>query len=161
MEDNLEHTEDKHGPAVKFPPPLVFVLVIAFAHLLNKVLPMGFADKVLLKAFGALIMAAGFILLAIAMLQFHRAKTHIEPWKPSTAIIDSGLFSRSRNPVYLCFCLVTIGLGFYWNNFWILLSFIPALYIVFKIAVEPEEVYLEKKFGSVYRDYQKRVRRWL
>jgi protein-S-isoprenylcysteine O-methyltransferase Ste14 len=161
MDDNAGFDQDGNGPGVKFPPPLVFVLAIGFAHLVNKVLPMGFADKAVLKAFGAFVMAAGFILLACAFIQFKRAKTDIEPWKASSSLIESGLFSRSRNPVYLCFCVITIGLGFYWNNFWILLSFLPALYLVFRIAVQPEERYLEKKFGAQYRDYQRRVRRWL
>jgi protein-S-isoprenylcysteine O-methyltransferase Ste14 len=151
MDDNAGFDQDGNGPGVKFPPPLVFVLAIGFAHLVNKVLPMGFADKAVLKAFGAFVMAAGFILLACAFIQFKRAKTDIVPWKASSALIVSGLFSRSRNPVYLCF----------WNNFWILLSFLPALYLVFRIAVQPEERYLEKKFGAQYRDYQRRVRRWL
>jgi protein-S-isoprenylcysteine O-methyltransferase Ste14 len=115
----------------------------------------------LLYAAGGLLVLAGLALVALSALQFRRARTHIEPWKPTSAIVSDGVFAYSRNPIYLGFCLVTIGLGCVFRNPWMILSCLPSAWVVFQIAIRREEAYLSAKFPQEYGTYRARVRRWL
>ena len=110
----------------------------------------------------------GVILCLIALylvislgLRFRREATSIEPWKPTTKIMSTGHYAYSRNPIYVAFCFIVIGIGLFQSSFWILISFIPAAFTVFQTAIAKEEKYLEKKFGEEYRNYKNSVRRWL
>jgi len=58
-------------------------------------------------------------------------------------------------------CAGPIGFGLIFGSLITLLSFIPALLIVYYTAVKKEEAYLETKFGQEYIDYKKAVRRWI
>ncbi|MBL4818923.1 MAG: isoprenylcysteine carboxylmethyltransferase family protein [Deltaproteobacteria bacterium] len=84
----------------------------------------------------------------------------MEPWKPTTQIISSGIYAYSRNPMYIAFGIVTIGTGIILNSLWITLSFIPSIVVIFFIAIKKEELYLENKFGQDYLSYKAKVRRW-
>ncbi|NQY64606.1 MAG: TIM barrel protein [Alteromonadaceae bacterium] len=155
----------KKGPAVKFPPPLVFVIFILIGYALQDVklfnITINPEMKSVTTAIGIITFLAGFAIIAISIFAFKRAKTHIEPWQPTSAIISTGLFAYSRNPIYLAFCLITIGVGIFLNNGWITLSFIPSAFIIFHIAIKKEELYLAEKFGEEYLQYKGKVRRWL
>lgn len=67
---------------------------------------------------------------------------------------------RTRNPIYLAFMVIGIGVGVILDNVWI--AFAQPLFVlaINKIAIECEERYLESKFGEEYRAYKSRVRRW-
>ncbi|MCJ8304221.1 isoprenylcysteine carboxylmethyltransferase family protein, partial [Shewanella sp.] len=90
-----------------------------------------------------------------------RVKTNIEPWKPTTKIISTGIYAYSRNPIYLAFCTIPLGLGLFFSHIWLMLSVIPACISVYYLAIRPEEAYLTEKFGDEYLAYRSRVRRWL
>jgi protein-S-isoprenylcysteine O-methyltransferase Ste14 len=92
---------------------------------------------------------------------FNRLKTHIEPWKPTSAIITTGIYGYSRNPIYVAFAVSTIGIGLMANSLWVVMSFLPASMAVYIVAIKKEEVYLEQKFGEEYLNYKNKVRRWL
>ncbi|MGH1461439.1 MAG: methyltransferase family protein [Neptuniibacter sp.] len=102
-----------------------------------------------------------FMLAITAALQFFKAKTHIEPWRPAQSLILSGLFRYSRNPIYLAFILFTLGLGISLNSLWVMLSTIPATWVLQRFVILKEERYLTAKFGKQYLEYCERVRRWL
>ena len=61
----------------------------------------------------------------------------------------------------LNFNIFPIGLGMFFDNLWILISFIPSSIIIYYIAIKKEEKYLEDKFGGEYLDYKNKVRRWI
>ena len=103
----------------------------------------------------------GIGIVILVAQSFKHAETNIEPWKPTTRIISTGIYAYSRNPVYAGFCLVSIGIGIFFNSFWILISFIPSAILVYYVAIKKEEIYLEKKFGEEYLYYKNKVRRWL
>jgi protein-S-isoprenylcysteine O-methyltransferase Ste14 len=75
--------------------------------------------------------------------------------------VSSGIFSISRNPIYVALCFANIGIGLILNSWWVLVSFIPAAILVYLITIKSEESYLERKFGDEYLAYKSRVRRWL
>jgi len=156
---NIEN--DKSGASVKFPPPLVFLTLILAAYGGHHFWPMRLGSLSGFKTIGVVIVIMGFCIAILAFRSFKRAKTNIEPWKPTTKIVSTGIFAYSRNPIYGALCLITIGTGAFFNSVWILLSFIPSAVIIYYIAIKKEEVYLEEKFGKEYLHYKNKVRRWL
>ena len=123
--------------------------------------PLGIGSSSGIKYIGVGVGMLGVGIVVLVSRSFKRAETNIEPWKPTTKIISTGFYAYSRNPVYAGYCLVTIGMGVFLNNFWILISFIPSAVLVYYIAIRKEEAYLEKKFGAEYTHYKTKVRRWL
>lgn len=156
----MDNEQDTSGAAVKFPPPLVFILGILIGYGLNTLWPAKLSDTGVGPA-GVVLVVLGLIIVALASVSFKRAHTHIEPWKPTSTIIDSGIFGHSRNPIYLAFCVITAGAGLVLNSLWVTLSVVPSIIAVYHIAISKEEQYLEAKFGDDYRAYKNRVRRWL
>ncbi|WP_126455807.1 methyltransferase family protein [Sulfuriflexus mobilis] len=153
--------EDKNGASVKLPPPVVFILFILIAYGIHYYfLAVEISSMSFLFYIGSFFVTLGLTTLLVATVSFKRAQTNIKPWKPTTKIISTGIFSYSRNPIYLAFCIVTIGIGLIVNNLWITLSFIPSISVIYFTAIKKEESYLEKKFGQDYLAYKEKVRRW-
>jgi protein-S-isoprenylcysteine O-methyltransferase Ste14 len=90
-----------------------------------------------------------------------RAGTNVEPYKPTTAIVDKGPFAYSRNPLYLCLLAVYLGIALLSGSGWLLILGVPLLLIMRYGVIAREERYLETKFGETYLAYKRRVRRWL
>jgi protein-S-isoprenylcysteine O-methyltransferase Ste14 len=157
----MSETNDTKGPAVKIPPPVVFFGFMLIAIFIQRSYPILLPRFVFLEIVGALIMLAGVVVGIFALLGFRRVGTHVEPWKPSSAIVDDGVFSFSRNPMYVGMSMLVIGFGLFQGNAWVLLSVIPATVTIYFVAIKKEEAYLERKFGDDYLAYKKRVRRWL
>ena len=106
---------------------------------------------------------AGLATGAMGIASFVRAKTTVNPMKPASAsaLVVSGLYARSRNPMYLGLLLILIGWAVYLSNglaFLLLLAFI--LYMN-RFQIEPEERALISLFGQEFVAYKSRVRRWL
>lgn len=149
--------------AVRFPPPLVFLIGIAIGVALEYGVvpaPLPLARGVTVLA-GLVLVAAGIALVRSARVHHVRTGQNPAPWKPSPALIFEGPYRFTRNPMYLAATIVQIGVGVAFNNLWIALFALPALAAVHFIAVRPEETYLTEKFGSAYAEYRRRVRRYL
>jgi protein-S-isoprenylcysteine O-methyltransferase Ste14 len=157
----LQSHEDKRGPGLKFPPPLLPLALIGSAYLADIYLPLPINEYPALWLTGLVVVIAAMCLAAIALLQFLRAKTHVEPWQPTTFIIQSGLFRYSRNPIYLSFCCATLGCGLMLNSWWVIAAVLPLGYLLQQLVIRHEETYLQQKFGDTYLAYQRRARRWL
>jgi len=154
-------TADKKGPAVKFPPPLIFIGFLLAGYGLQQTTPIGFGMASWGKLIGSTLVTGSIVILFVLLMTYLRAKTSIEPWRPTSQLITTGLYRYSRNPIYAVFCLFNIGVGCYLNNLWIALSFLPSVLIVYFIAIRKEEAYLQSKFGTQYLAYKNNVRRWL
>lgn len=150
---------DKAG--VVAPPPLIYLGAIVAGALIERVwrarLPVGGWGRVA----GLLLIAAAVILAASAVRAFSRAKTSPKPHKPTTAIVTSGPFRFTRNPIYISFTLVQLGIALMTASAWTLALLIPVLLVVRLGVVAREERYLKRKFGDEYLSYTRRVRRWL
>ena len=157
----MESDNDSKGPGVRIPPPIIAFSVIGLAYGLEQLLPLPITESSQILYFGILVLSISIIIIAIAAFSFYRAKTHIEPWKPTTSIISQGIFSLSRNPIYLAFCLSCPGFGLIFNSWWLVLSCIPLMGLLYFLVIRLEEAYLSHKFGEEYLQYMRRVRRWL
>ena len=146
---------------VKFPPPLIFLLLIVLGYGLHRAIPVGIGIPEAFTNLGIAITLFGMAVVILIMGAFKRSSTAIEPWKPTSSLITTGFYRWSRNPIYAGFCLFNIGIGIALNSLWIVISFVPGAILVYYIAIAKEEAYLEREFGEEYLAYKRKVRRWL
>jgi protein-S-isoprenylcysteine O-methyltransferase Ste14 len=98
--------------------------------------------------------------MARALWRFRLAGTHVEPWKPSTALVSLGIYKRTRNPMYQAFGLFVLGLAFAFASDWTFLLLPIGVLVMHFGVVRREERYLEAKFGDSYREFRERVPRY-
>lgn len=154
-------TEKKDNPGVIAPPPLIFLSGLILGGIVTYFYPFPMMIGGLAVILGNLLFLSGIAVIAIIYLQMKRAKTNIEPWKPTTKILDTGFYGISRNPIYLGLALIYLGISCFFNSIWFL-PFLPiVLFVIHYGVILREEKYLESKFGEEYLDYKKRVRRWI
>lgn len=150
---------------VRFFPPGIPLATIALGVALQYTWPLSIAfglPSSLRHAAGALIVAGAIVVLgAWPVILFRRGGQSANPWKPTSHIERRGPFRITRNPMYLQMVLVCIGVALYAANGWILLLTPLAVWALQRLAIEPEEAYLERKFGERYLAYKREVRRWL
>jgi len=147
---------------VVVPPPLLYVGGFLVGLALDWLLPLGRLPR------SRFLMAVGIALLLVqlplgvaAFRAMRRAGTQVNPYKPTTAMVTSGVFRISRNPIYLSFTLLYLGLVLLLGTVWPLCLLVPVLVVMQRGVILREEQYLEARFGEAYRRYRERVRRWL
>jgi protein-S-isoprenylcysteine O-methyltransferase Ste14 len=154
-------TEPKDHADVKIHPPILVVIHIVVAYVLGQLIPLPFAVSPLVENIGFAFVVMGFLLGVGALLEFRRAHTTLDPHGNVSEIVTGGIYRFSRNPIYLGFALMILGIplnsGIYWG-----VVLVP-VFILFctQLVIRHEEAYLEKKFGDFYTSYKSRVRRWL
>jgi protein-S-isoprenylcysteine O-methyltransferase Ste14 len=155
-------TTDHADVAIK--PPFLFLAAFAIGCLLSLVVPigpgLGSANGTAL-ATGLAFVLIGFALAAWSARAFHLAGTSVVPGDTAAALVTSGPYKITRNPIYIGFILVYFGLAIILTSMWMLLLLIPVLFILQRGIVEREEAYLEREFGDAYRKYKAKVPRWL
>ncbi len=142
-------------------PPLIVVATLALGLLIHFVWPMRFLPRTDALWLGALLIVVSIPLVIGAVRQLANAKTAFDVRKPTTEIVDGGVFRMSRNPTYLSMMLGFLGIAFLMDSLWLLLLALPLLIMLQKGVIEPEERYLEQKFGEKYLSCKARVRRWI
>jgi len=156
------NTTDHADVAIK--PPFLFLGALAIGCLLSLVVPigpgLGSANGTPL-ATGLAFVLIGFALAAWSARVFHLAGTSIVPGDAAAALVTSGPYKVTRNPIYIGFVLLYFGLAIILTSVWVLALLIPVLIVLQRGVIEREEVYLERQFGGAYRNYQARVPRWL
>ncbi len=110
---------------------------------------------------GPLFLGMGLSIIALSFREFAKAKTTLRPDRGANALIRTGPFAYSRNPLYVAVMIVIIGIGVWVNSLWIIGMLIPLFFFMSRAVIAPEERYLESKFGQEYLDYKRLVRRWL
>ena len=145
-------------------PPLALVILIAVAMWGASLL----VQSTDLSLEARLIAAATFILLGCGIslagvLSFRRAKTTVNPTKPNStsALVDSGIYGITRNPMYLGFFFILIGWACFLANALALLG--PVSFVIYmnRFQITPEERALSGIFGAEFNAYKAKVRRWL
>ncbi len=156
----VESKRDSPGVLV-FPPGLV-AGTLGVGLLLHALrpwrLPITEATRILLSV-ALLTAAAALGLWGQSTMQ--GAGTNIDPRKPVTAIVTSGPFRFTRNPLYLFLLGLYLGVTLAVATIWPLLFLVPMFLVLHFGVVRREERYLEAEFGEPYRAYTSRVRRWL
>ena len=155
----LPPKEDR--PGVPIAPPLLFALPILASIPLEWLFPTSFAQGSVRWISGTLFLTFGLALTISGFITQRRAGTDPIPFNPTTRIVVHGLYRFTRNPMYIGFALVTLGLATLADSEWMLLVIPIGLVLTDRLVVAREERYLERKFGDDYLAYKARVRRWI
>jgi len=146
---------------VRVLPPIVLAAALALQALVALLFPMRFIPNAAAIAAGAAIIAVSVVLMLLAVMEIKRAGTAFDSRKPTTAIVATGVYRFTRNPVYFSMMLLVVGVGLMLNSPLALLLAIPTGSALCLTAIRPEERYLEGKFDREYRAYRDAVPRWL
>lgn len=106
---------------------------------------------------------AGALICILGVGVFRRAKTTVNPMKPECAssLVSSGIYRRTRNPMYLGFLLILLGWAVYLSNAFAFACTAGFCLYLDRFQIRPEEQALESRFGQDFNDYKSRVRRWI
>ena len=161
MTDEQQTGQGPDNAGVRVPPPILLVVAILAGYGLQQVWALELTNWSGRYAAAWALIGVGVIILIVGWVQFYRAKTNIQPHRPSSNLIQSGLYRFSRNPIYVAGLLLQLGIALLMNNLWIVLL-VPVSKLVFdRYIIAREEAYLERAFGEVYLDYKRTARRWL
>ena len=147
--------------STKIPPPivtLIFGLIIFFSKSLFPICNFDNSNYVSL-----IFLIFGFIILITAVKSFKKHQTTINPLNPDQAstLVNSGIFSFTRNPMYLGMLFILLSISFNFNILGgIIICFLFKIYIT-RFQIIPEEKAMEKIFGKDFVEYKKKVRRWI
>jgi protein-S-isoprenylcysteine O-methyltransferase Ste14 len=148
---------------LKIPPVAVTLLFAGLMWLLAQTAP-GFGAPAGLRiiALVAFVTAAAAVGLS-AVWSFRRARTTVNPLSPQgcTALVTTGVFRFSRNPMYLALLLALVGWGLFLANVFTLLIALAFIPYMSRFQIQPEERVLQQVFGQAFADYHRQVRRWL
>ena len=137
-----------------------FLVAIALQLIAPILLPRGFLTPAFITA-GVILIVLGVSLVVLARREFARYGQPTDPGYPISKIISTGVFSVSRNPLYLGGIFILAGISLALNLPWVLILLIPSIVACHYILIAPEESYLAAKFGDQYRLYTATVHRWL
>jgi protein-S-isoprenylcysteine O-methyltransferase Ste14 len=143
------------------PPPLIFLIPLAVGVSLRFLFPVRFLPPWLAYWLGGLLVVAWAGISWAALREFRRARTSIMPTVPTTALVVSGPFGFSRNPLYVGMVCLYLGVAVILQAIWALILLPLVLLVMHRGVIQREERYLERKFGQAYVRYRSTVRRWL
>ena len=148
---------------LKIPPPLVavlFGLAMWFVSSLGGAANVSFGNRI---GVAIVVASIGVVFGFSAMASFLRAKTTMNPTKPSptSSLITHGVYRFTRNPMYLSLVLYLVAWAVYLSN-WLALLLVPVFVLyIDQFQIKPEERALSALYGQEFASYKSRVRRWL
>jgi protein-S-isoprenylcysteine O-methyltransferase Ste14 len=143
---------------------VVFGIPLLVAIALQLVVPISLPRGSLTPALipgGALLSVVGVSLAVLARREFAQYGQPTDPGLPTSKIISTGVFSISRNPLYLGGVFTLAGISLAFNLPWVLILLLPSIVACHCILIAPEERYLAAKFGEQYWMYTAIVHRWI
>lgn len=142
-------------------PPLIYLSTIGLGLALHVFWPVGLVPRFLGTPIGVVLTLVAIALFFFTVRTLHVAGTPVPGNQPTTTIVRTGTYRFSRNPIYLAFSLLQLGLAFWVNSLSLLITLIPAVALMSLVVIPREERYLEARFFSEYVPYKASVRRWL
>lgn len=150
-------------PEHRVPPPVIDATFALAMWATARLLPGLSADwpgRIVLSVALAL---AGVLLALAGVVSFRRHRTTVNPLKPqaASALVSTGAYAFTRNPMYLGMLVVLVAWGLYLSNLAaavLVPLFVPCLN---RLQILPEERVLRAKFGAAFDAYAARVRRWI
>jgi len=142
-------------------PPLVYLASIFLGLVLHIAWPLPLLEHAVAAPVGAGLVLVAIGLFVTAVRAFRAVGTPVPGNRPTTTIVRAGPYRFTRNPIYLAFSVLQVGIGLWVGSLWFLLTLVPALALMSLWVIPREERYLEARFGSEYLSYKASVRRWL
>jgi protein-S-isoprenylcysteine O-methyltransferase Ste14 len=142
-------------------PPLVYLNAIALGLVLHVAWPVRLVSRAVRVPLGGTTVLVAVALFLAAVRTLRTAGTPVPGHRPTTTIVRTGPYRYSRNPIYLSFSLLQLGVAYWVNSLWLLVTLMPAVALMAFVVIPREEHYLETRFPSDYLPYKAAVRRWL
>jgi protein-S-isoprenylcysteine O-methyltransferase Ste14 len=162
MEAGMADPDTADRANVMIRPPVAWAAAVIAGLVLNWLSPLPFVPAGVPAGWlGAIVCAAALALFVWAIVTITRAGSNVPTTLPTTAIVDTGPYRFTRNPIYTGMMLALIGAAIAFDSLWLLLTLALFIAVIRYGVVAREEAYLERKFGDLYRRYRTRVRRWL
>jgi protein-S-isoprenylcysteine O-methyltransferase Ste14 len=152
---------DHPGVNKNIQPSVVAILYIAIAYLLKWALPLPYAVPVPLRNAGFGLVVIGFFFGVAALYEFRKVRTTSNVHGSPKSLVTTGIYRFTRNPIYLGFLFMVVGLPLNANTYWGIIVSPFFVMTINKLVIEREEEYLGNKFPKEYVEYTLRVRRWL
>lgn len=149
------------SPGVRVPPPLLYASAVAAGWLLNGLWPLPIGGGAARTTPGWGLVAAWAVLAGASIGLFRRRQTSMMPFRPASALVTTGPYAFTRNPMYVSLALLTVAFALFLNTWWTVLLLVPTLVAVQRLVIVSEERYLRRRFGAEYDAYARRVRRWV
>ena len=144
-----------------FRPPLIYLASIVTGLAIHKARPLRLFADAQAGLLGSSLTVVSILLFASAVKTFRTAGTPVQARKPTTALVRTGPYRFSRNPIYLAFSLFQLGIAIWISSWWLIATLVGAIAMIHFIVIPREERYLESRFGAEYLDYKASIRRWL
>jgi protein-S-isoprenylcysteine O-methyltransferase Ste14 len=149
---------DNAGVIVR--PPLLYAVALAAMLALRWLWPLPiFSGAAFWPGLALVALAVGLLIWGRQTLV--TGGTNVDPSLPSTAVVTSGPYRFSRNPLYMGLAVVYLGLTLALDTWWGIILLALVLIVMHRGVIQREERYLERKFGDGYRQYRAAVRRYL
>ena len=110
---------------------------------------------------GWALIAAGIALAVWSAVAFRRARTTIMPHQSPSALVETGPYRYSRNPIYLADLVVLGGAALILGAPLAMILLVPFHQVLLRLFILPEEAVLTRELGQPYLDFMARVRRWV
>ena len=159
IEEDLHEQADR--AAVAFHPPLMLLVLIVVGIGAQWLFDAAFLPAELGATIGIPIVAASLFIFGWAISTMIRGGASVPTNTATDAIVSVGPFKLTRNPIYLSMALLLVGIGFWSNSLWFVSFAVVAILLLTRYVIQPEEHYLESKFGETYLRYKNKVRRWI
>jgi len=147
----------------RVPPPVVAGLFAFAMWAISSVVPTIEMNNSVRLTLSAVAVALGLFFCIAGVVSFRKAKTTVNPLKPetATALVNSGIYAISRNPMYVGFVLFLLAWAVFLSSPWISIGAVGFALYMNQFQIGPEELALKEIFGSEFISYQAKVRRWL
>ena len=142
-------------------PPLVYLSSIALGVILHLAWLVSLIARGVSPRVGALVVLLAIGLFLFSVRTFRAAGTPVPGNQPTTTIVRTGPYRFSRNPIYLAFSLLQLGMALWVNTLWLIVTLCAAVAVMSLVVIPREERYLAAHFPSEYLLYKGSVRRWL
>lgn len=140
-------------------PPAWLILFLGLNWLIAGETGGGFAP--LLKVLGWVLIAAGFAITLLAVREFRRHRTSVILHTDPSAIITTGIYEYTRNPIYLSDVLILLGVVLAWGAPAALILVPVFAFVLDRRFIRAEEARLASRFPAAFEAYAAQVRRWI
>jgi protein-S-isoprenylcysteine O-methyltransferase Ste14 len=142
-------------------PPLVYLSSVLTGIVVHIAWPVPFLPPALARPAGSALVVVAMALFACSVRELWAAGTPVPGSKPTTVIVRTGPYRFSRNPIYLAFSVLHLGIAIWVNSPWLVATLVVAVAVMAIVVIPREERYLEGRFGTEYLTYRAAARRWL
>jgi len=148
---------------LKIPPAIITLIIATGMWWIDQYLVFSWASFEPMSWVYLLFLGIGGLFGVLGLVEFYKSSTSIDPHDPHKAshLVSNGIYSISRNPMYVGLLLILVGYGFYLGNVLVFAMLPLFMGYMNRYQIIPEENVMKEKFSEEYQKYKSEVRRWL